>query len=220
MRLGTAITPAHDVVAAAKALERRGLTVSSLGNVSVRQGDRIWITPSRVLPANLDPANVPVVGRDGTRIFGTSLASGELLMHLAIYRRYLRIKAIVHTHSPWATAWSHDYRDLDMPTEELAYHQIRRIRCSPHAPAGSAALAEYAVNALADAPAALLGGHGVVAVGPDLDTAVSRASLTEQQAHIAWLRRLAKLADALPDRRPGSPLDAAARGETVPRTWC
>ena len=82
-----------------------------------------------------------------------SPASRELPMHLAIYRRYRGVGAIVHTHSPWATAWSHEHRDLDLPTEELEYHQIRRIRCSPHAPAGSAALGECAANALADAPA-------------------------------------------------------------------
>jgi L-fuculose-phosphate aldolase len=216
MRLSMAITPAHDVMAAARALERRGLTVSSLGNVSVRQRDHIWITPSRILPAKLDPANVPVVGMDGAAISKGAPASRELPMHLAIYRRYRGVRAIVHTHSPWATAWSHEYRDLDLPTEELEYHQIRRIRCSPQAPAGSAALGERAANALADAPAALLGGHGVVAVGPDLDTAVSRAALTEQQAHIAWLRRLAALADAPLDRQ-GSACDAASRDRLVAR---
>jgi L-fuculose-phosphate aldolase len=211
MRLSTAITPADDVVSAARALAGRDLTVSSLGNVSVRQRDHVWITPSRVLPANLDPADVAVLGMDGVRSSEGAPASRELPMHLAIYHRYRGIGAIVHTHSPWATAWSHEYRDLDMPTEELEYHQIRRIRCSPHAPAGSAALGECAANALADAPAALLGGHGVVAVGPDLDTAVSYAALTEQQAHIAWLRRLEALADAPPDRRPGSSRDAASQ---------
>jgi ribulose-5-phosphate 4-epimerase/fuculose-1-phosphate aldolase len=56
----------------------------------------------------------------------------------------------------------------------------------------------------------------VVAVGPDLDTAVARAALTEQQAQIAWLRRLATLAEAPLDRRPDPPGDAGSRDRLEP----
>jgi L-fuculose-phosphate aldolase len=155
----------------------------------VRDGDRIWITPTRVLSSQLHAGDVCAVALDGTPLAGGH-PSIELPLHLELYSRDPRAGSVVHTHSPWATAWSHRCRDLDLPTEELEYHGIRRIRCSSRAPAGSRLLAMHAIDALQDAPVALLGGHGVVATGVDVDAALSWAELAEQQAHLEWLLRL------------------------------
>jgi L-ribulose-5-phosphate 4-epimerase len=178
-------TPA-DVVDAVREICRRGLTASSLGNVSIRSGDRIWITPTRVYPDELDPGDLVLL--DGTgRVPSTGKPYLETPMHVAIYASDRTVDAIVHTHSPWATAWGHRARDLDLPTEELSYHGLRRIPCTGRALARSARLALAAVRAVAEARVGLLAGHGVVATGRSLRTAIERAALAEQQAHIQWL---------------------------------
>jgi L-fuculose-phosphate aldolase len=116
--------------------------------------------------------------------------SRELPLHLGLYRAFPEIGAVVHTHSPWATAWSYLCEGLDLETEELEYHRISRIPCTPSARAGSSSLADRAIEALQDAPIALLGRHGVVAMGRDVDAAMCLAQIAEQQAQIQWLMRL------------------------------
>jgi L-fuculose-phosphate aldolase len=183
------LDPPSAVVHAAEDMRRLGLTVSSLGNVSLRVEDRIWITPTRVLADDLEPADLVALDLEG-RALSPGTPSREVQMHLALYRRDPAVAAIIHTHSPWATAWSHRSRDLDVPTEELRYHGIRRIPCAAWAPAGSARLASTAAAALHDSPVALLARHGVVALGPSLSDAIELAAVAEQQAHIQWLLRL------------------------------
>jgi L-fuculose-phosphate aldolase len=182
------MTPAACVIAGARALRASGLTVSSLGNVSMRVGERIWITPSRVFADDLTEDAVVVVGIDGTQS-GHGLPSRELPMHLEIYRRYPTTAAVVHAHSPWAVAWSYTYSDLVRQTEELRYHGLARIVCAPEADSGTLALARAAAAALGQTPVALLGGHGVITRAGSIRDALELCALAEQQAQIEWLLR-------------------------------
>ena len=86
---------------------------------------------------------------------------------------------------------------LDLSTEELRYHDLARIPCTPTEPAGSAALATAAAAALAEAPVTLLGGHGVIAMGRDTAEAFELCALAEQQAQLHWLLRLEGAASPL-----------------------
>lgn len=170
-------------------MHRRGMTISSVGCVSVRSEARVWITPTRTPPNVMTAADVCVVTLEG-RCLGGDSPSRELPLHLEVYSHFPGIRAVVHTHSPWATAWSYRCQDLDLVTEELKYHGITKIRCTPEAPAGSTALARGAAEALQNASVALLAQHGVVAMGTDANAAMSWAELAEQQAHIQWLLHL------------------------------
>jgi L-fuculose-phosphate aldolase len=186
------------VVDTAREVHRGGLTVGSLGNVSIRAGSRIFITPTRVAAADLSPGKVVVVGLDG-RQETNGAPSRELPLHLEVYRRDPSLRAIVHTHSPWATAWSHLEAGIPGPTEELGYHGLRGIPCARWAPAGSRALARHAAEAVEEAPVVLLARHGVVGVGTSAREALERCALAEHQAHVQWLLRLAS---APADRGP------------------
>ena len=119
-------------------------------------------------------------------------------MHLAIYRCRADVQAIVHCHSPYATAWSCLGEPLEPITEEFAYFGLGNVRTTRRVPAGSPALATVAARGLGDALATLLGGHGTVAVGPDLESAATVARVIEHQARIAWLVSFAHLERALP----------------------
>jgi L-ribulose-5-phosphate 4-epimerase len=203
---------ALEVVETARRMRLTGLCVSSLGNVSVRRGSRVWITPTRRLAWQLSESEVVNVDMTGAVLSGRR-PSRELRLHLEIYRHFPEANSVVHTHSPWATAWSHLGRPLPGGTEELAYHEIGPIPCSGHAPAGSHTLARAACEALRSAPVALLHSHGVVAMGRSPTAAFELCAVAEQQAHLQWLIRLADGFDlgVLKESPPPPPAMVAAR---------
>ncbi|MCK9250391.1 MAG: class II aldolase/adducin family protein [Solirubrobacteraceae bacterium] len=176
------------VIRAARALVDEGLVVGTVGNVSARVGDRLVITPTRRDYATLRPRDLAIVDlTSGRTLRGTP--SRELPLHRAVYAHRPDVQAVVHTHSVAATAWSFLGAPLEPELEDLAYHGIGSIRTSAPAPAGSDALATAVRTALGDSGAVLLGEHGVLGVGPDVDRALVAARVVEHQARVAWLLR-------------------------------
>ncbi len=179
------------LIACAQEMAARGLVVGRVGNVSVRRGDRVLITPSRVPYAGMRPADLVVVDLTGRRLQGARAASRELPLHLAVYGRRPDVHALIHTHSPHATAWSFLGEPLTPSIEENAYYGTGPILTNPPAPSGSAELAETAAVALGDSSAVLLGHHGALTAGPGLTEALEIALAIEHQAQIALLLRAA-----------------------------
>jgi L-fuculose-phosphate aldolase len=176
------------VIDAARGLLHDGLVVGTVGNVSVRRGDRVRITPTRVPYERMTAQDlVTVEVADGRIVLAPHPPSRELPLHLAVYRARPDVGAIVHTHSPYAVAWSFGGRALAPELEEQRYYGIGPVRvCGPSA-AGTRALALAAVRALGRSRAVLLPGHGVVAVGDDPGAAAVCARVVEHHAQIAFL---------------------------------
>jgi L-fuculose-phosphate aldolase len=182
-------------------LHARGLLSGSVGNVSARLGDRVLITPTRVPYARMRPSDIVVVSMDDGSSIGRVPPSRELPLHLAVYRARPDIGAVIHTHSPYATAWSFTDQPLtgDDPLggpapvaqlEDLAYYGIGEVGTTPRVePPGSWSLADAAVETLRSGSAVLLRDHGVLVAAPDLDGAAARVQAVEQQALTAWLLR-------------------------------
>jgi L-fuculose-phosphate aldolase len=198
------------VLGAARALTDRGLVTGTTGNLSLRHAGAIIITPSRMAYESLRPRDLVTVAADGTVLRGRRAPSRELPLHLAVYAARPDAGAVVHTHTPHATAWSFLDRPLRPRTEEMEYYAIGEIRTSARAPAGSTELARHAVAALGGAGAVLLGGHGALALGADLDEALAVAEAVEHQAHVAWLLHA-------PDSRADPALRRIARGASAAR---
>ncbi|HMJ37751.1 MAG TPA: class II aldolase/adducin family protein [Baekduia sp.] len=165
------------------------LLIGTTGNVSVRSDRGILITPTRAAYHRLEPADlvkVEVGVRSPRRPATAPTPSLELPLHLAIYAARPDVGAVVHTHTPFATAWSFLGRPLEPFTEDFAYYQLGTVRpCAGDA--GGEALAVAAAAALDDANGVLLARHGVVSVGATLDLAVDRAAAIEHVAQVAWL---------------------------------
>jgi L-fuculose-phosphate aldolase len=134
------------------------------------------------------PSDVVFVASDGSPR-GRAAPSTEWPLHLAVYRARPDAGAVVHTHSLHATAWSFRGLGAALPEiEELRYYGIGPVAVSAPAGAGTAQLGAEAVLALGGAGrAALLGEHGVVALGACAADAVLAAEVVERQATIAWL---------------------------------
>ncbi|AZQ38571.1 class II aldolase/adducin family protein [Streptomyces cyaneochromogenes] len=165
------------VAVACHRLAGEGLLIGTAGNVSVRDGDRVAVTATGAVLGRCTPEEVTVVGRDGGVLAGSLEPTSELELHLGIYERY-GAGAVVHTHSPQATA-------LSLVLDELPcvhYQQLGlggSVRVAPFAVFGSPELAEEVLAALEGRSAALMANHGAVVYGPTLDKALENALLLE-----------------------------------------
>jgi len=169
-----------------------GLAVGSAGNMSVRIGDRVAITPSGVSYTEMRPEDICLVGMDGAELQSSETPSSETPMHLAIYaaakaKAKAEVGAVVHTHSPEVIALSAG-RD-ELPAIHYAITGLGGpVRVAPYVRFGSSGLADAAVTALDGRSAVILRNHGAVTYGRDLAQAYDRALLLE------WLARTYRLA--------------------------
>jgi len=163
-----------------------GLAVGSAGNMSVRAGDLVAITPSGISYAEMRPDDVCLVALDGAEEQNAEMPSTETPMHLAIYAA-ATAGAVVHTHSPEVIALSASREEL--PAIHYAITGLGGpVRVAPYVRFGSEGLAAAAVEALDGRSAVILRNHGAVTYGRDLAQAYERAVLLE------WLARTYRLA--------------------------
>ena len=182
-----------------------GLSVGSAGNLSVRVGDTVAITPSGVPYPDMRAADLCLVTPDGAPLAGNgaplaengaqfaednagqrTTPSSETPMHLAIYAA-TGAGAVVHTHSPEVIALSASRPEL--PAIHYAITALGGpVRVAPYQRFGSVRLAAAAVAALDGRAAVILRNHGAVTHGADLAQAYERALLLE------WLARTYRLA--------------------------
>ncbi|MEV8428804.1 class II aldolase/adducin family protein [Streptomyces chartreusis] len=165
------------VAEACRRLGAEGLLIGTAGNVSTRVDDRVAITATGAVLAELTPDQVTVVDLDGTFLAGTLEPTSELDLHLGVYRRY-GTGAVVHTHAPMATA-------LSCVLDELPcfHYQLLSlggsVRVAPYATFGTPELAESVLTALDGRSAALMASHGALTHAPTLGKAVEHALLLE-----------------------------------------
>jgi L-fuculose-phosphate aldolase len=178
-----------EVVAAARDMLRLGLVAGTSGNVSARDGELIHITPSGLSYEEMTESDLVTLNFHGTVVAGQREPSSERRVHLAVYRARHDAGALLHSHSPHATAWSFLDEPLDTGTEELEHTAGGAVRTASFAPTGSDEIATAAVEALHDRGAVLLARHGVLAVGDSPARALDVAAVVERQAQIAWLLR-------------------------------
>lgn len=200
-----------ELIAVARRMNAVGINVNKAGNVSVRctRGARegLLVTPTGLPYDALEAADlvfVPLVvartdagSPDGA--IGRRAPSSEWRFHVDILRERPEFSAIVHTHSPAATALA--CHGLGLP----AFHYMvavaggTDIRCARYATFGTQALSDNALAALAGRRACLLAHHGVVACGASLDAALALAIEVEHLARIYLQARTLGEPPRLPD---------------------
>jgi L-fuculose-phosphate aldolase len=170
----------HAIVTTCQELSRSGLVVGTAGNVSVREGDLLAVTPSGLRYAELTPELVGVHRLDGAPVEAPLGPTSELPLHLAIYAARPEVGAVVHTHSVAATALS----TLVDEIPSVHYYMAMfggPVLVAPYATYGTETLARNVVHALRDRTGCLMGNHGAVTVGPDLVTA------HDKSVYLEWL---------------------------------
>lgn len=176
-----------EVAAMSRLVYERGLTAATGGNISVRAGDRVVITPTGRSLRALDPSLIAVIDLEGRHLEGPP-PSSERLLHLAIYHRRPGVAAVLHAHSPYAIAVSCLPCRPDgspMPAYTGGYAiMIGRLPFVAHYTPSTAELARAGAEALAASDAVLLGNHGSVAVGASLEAALDLIELIEENAFV------------------------------------
>lgn len=157
-----------EIVAVAQAIDRAGFCPSKSGNVSARFAGGLLITPSGLPYARTRPEDLIHLSLDGAVLSGARKPSSEWPFHVAIYRARPEAQAIVHTHSPRATALSCTRRGIPAFHYMIALCGGADVRCAEYATFGTPELAENAVKALEGRKAVLLANHGVIALGGSL----------------------------------------------------
>jgi len=162
------------VVIAARSINDVGLNPGKAGNVSVRVRGGFLITPSGVAYGRLRPERIVRMRMRGD-YEGRLKPSSEWRIHRDIYARRKEARAIVHVHSPYATALACARRGIPAFHYMVAVAGGDSIRCARYATFGTQRLSDNALAALEGRRACLLANHGVVAFGADLEAAFALA---------------------------------------------
>jgi L-fuculose-phosphate aldolase len=174
------------LVEACREMERRGLTKGTAGNISVRAEEGFLISPTGVFYDVMKPKQVVAMRWDGT-FDGDMLPSSEWRFHRDILRRRSDLNAVVHTHSPRATAVSILGHAIPPIHYRIAAAGGPDIKCAGYATFGSQELADLAVAALEGRRACLLSHHGVIAAHSSIGAALRLAETVEELATLYLL---------------------------------
>jgi L-fuculose-phosphate aldolase len=177
----------ESLVACARRLIVDGLVRGAGGNVSARDGDTMWISPSGMSFEDANPPDYPGVSiASGEILCGTRRPSSEVLMHLAIYRRRADVQAVIHTHPPMTQALTAAGHDLKAMYADYYVYLGRNV---PHLPYVTVTTPELAarVEAVVQSPdcfGIVLRNHGLITVGASIKEAYYRTLAVEEQATI------------------------------------
>ncbi len=181
-------------VAATQRLDALGLNRGSTGNLSVRAGDPVaggfWITPTGTPAEDIAADSFVWLDDSGAVKQGDWAPSTEWPFHRAIYRARPDLHAVVHMHSPHATALACLRRPLPAFHYMVAVAGGDSVPCTPYHLFGTEALSQAVGAAFADRSACLMANHGLVAAGATLAQAMKVAQEVESLCGI-YLQALA-----------------------------
>ena len=191
------------MVEACRAMNATGINQGAAGNVSLRFGDSMLITPSGVDYETLAPDMIVVMAlaaEEPARNEETGLrASSEWRFHRDILRARSDVGAVVHTHAPYATVLSMLRRPIPASHYMIAAFGGAQVECTDYAPFGTQELSDLTLQGLGPRLGVLLGSHGMIAVGPDLRRAMWLAGELETLAKLHYLASLAGAPVILPE---------------------
>jgi L-ribulose-5-phosphate 4-epimerase len=170
-------------------LPRNNLVAWTSGNVSLRERGSgfVLIKPSGVRYEALRPEHMLVLDLEGAVIEGELKPSSDTASHLYIYRHRPDVGGIVHTHSPYATAFAANNRPIPVYLTAQADEVGGAIPCGGFALIGGEEIGKVVIESIGASPAVLLKNHGVFTVGPDAEAAVKSAVMVEDIARTVWL---------------------------------
>jgi L-fuculose-phosphate aldolase len=177
-----------ELLAACQAMDAVKLSPGTSGNLSIRDGDGYWITPSGVAYDCLTADMMVFMDmRGGSK--GDLKPSSEWRFHLDIYLARRDAGGICHTHSTHATALACRREGIPAFHYMVAAAGGHDIRCAPYRTFATQDLSDVALEALQSRRACLLSNHGVIALGATVGKALKLAQEVETLAHQFILSR-------------------------------
>ena len=161
----------RSIIAACLEMNARGLNQGTSGNISLREGDGLLITPTSMAYDAMKPGDIVEMRLDGS-VVGAGRPSSEWRFHVDILRDRPDVSAVVHAHPNYCTTLAIMERGIPPIHYMIAAAGGDSIRCAPYATFGTAELSANAVEALDGRKACLLAHHGMIAVGDSLASAM------------------------------------------------
>jgi len=170
-------------------LPKNGLVMWTSGNVSARDPETslVVIKPSGVKYEDLGPEHLVILDADGKIVEGDLKPSSDTASHLYIYRRRPDVNGVVHTHSPYATAFAALGRPIPVYLTAMADEFGGPVPCGGFALIGGEQIGQAVVESIGSSPAVLLKNHGVFTIGKTAEAAVKAAVMVEDVARTVWL---------------------------------
>ncbi len=173
------------LVEGARSLVASGLNRGTSGNLGVRLGDRLLVTPSGVPVNELRAAGMVLMDFSGNTI-GPGKPSSEWRFHRDILASRPDLNAVVHTHAPFATSLACLGMEIPPFHYMIAMAGGKSIRCAPYALFGTQALSDHVLAAIDGRKACLLANHGLIAAGADLEEALAITVEVESLCEMYW----------------------------------
>jgi L-fuculose-phosphate aldolase len=173
------------IIATAVQMNDRRINSGKSGNVSARTETGFLITPTSLPYESMRPEDIVAVTLAGAAT-GPRLPSSEWRFHRDIYVDRPNAGAIVHAHSPFATALACLGRGIPAFHYMVVVAGGKDVRCAPYATFGTQELSDNALVALSGRRACLLANHGMIAVDASLDAALALAIEIEALAEQYW----------------------------------
>ena len=180
----------REVIEACLKMNAEGINQGTSGNVSVRTDEGFLITASGIVYEKMKPAHVVEMDLEGN-YRGDFLPSTEWRMHMDIFRARAEAKAVVHVHSPYATALACLRRDVPAFHYMIGVTGGTSLRVSGYAEFGTQELSDTMLKAMEGRTACLLANHGQICFGPTLSKALWLAGEIETLCHQYWAACLA-----------------------------
>lgn len=172
-----------------KVMYEKGMVNALEGNISYKDGDRIYITPSGICKGYLKSEEIAVVNMSGEMIEGEHKPSSELKLHLACYKLRDDIKAVVHTHSPYATA----HAIANKPITTKAYPEMivifDKVPIVKYGTPSTDEIHEGICDVIYEYDVFMLANHGVISVSSELFDAFFRIEAVENIAKVLTITK-------------------------------
>ncbi len=170
-------------------LPKNDLVRWTSGNVSARDPESglVIIKPSGVRYDQMLPEHMVVLDLEGKIVEGDLKPSSDTASHLYIYRHREDVGGIVHTHSPYATAFAAANRPIPVYLTAIADEFGGPIPCAGFALIGGEEIGKMVIENIGNSPAVLLKNHGIFAIGTGAEAAVKAAVMVEDAARTVWL---------------------------------
>jgi L-ribulose-5-phosphate 4-epimerase len=165
-------------------LPKSGLVTWTSGNVSGRDPESglVIIKPSGVRYEEMAAEDMVVLDLDGNVVGGRLKPSVDAPTHLYVYRHRPDVQGMVHTHSPYATAFAALGRPIPVYLTAIADEFGGPVPIGAYAQIGEEEIGREIVRSIGDSMAILMKNHGVFTIGPSVMAAVKAAVMTEDVA--------------------------------------
>ncbi|MGO9177637.1 MAG: class II aldolase/adducin family protein [Desulfobaccales bacterium] len=190
----------QEIVRVCWMLHQKNYLAGTDGNVSVRLGDQVLLTPSGVNKGMMEEDQVITVDLEGRLLAGTGRPTSELRMHLLVYELRPEAGAVVHAHPPYATACTLAGISLLEPILPEVVITLKGIPTAAYATPGTEEVPKAIRDFIQEFDAILLSRHGAITVGQDVMDAYNKMEKLEHTARVVLAARL---------QGPVSPLSAS-----------